>query len=1001
MIHHCELESWPYISKNPKKSKQSRVLLLTVVDIPIDEFANFHDDIPYQYANLVLNFKYAKMHGYDMLVVQVNSSEYRMNSTLNEPPYKFQQEELPSLYFVLRMTSRDPSNYDFVLYLDQTLSMSVRWQRRSIDDFIEHWDRSKFTWQYGVQPKNASILMFNTGFNQEFSSPNALLLRSSSPKLSTFIQDWWNESISIGSSREAEENVALHHMITRRNEIRNHLAYFKSESVNWPCDLYGWICKLDNVSEHSEFLNSAISNDLGMDRIQFSAALSEISRYHTVNLRQIDLLDFIRNSPAFDIDEKELKLTWNRFKSQVSLSSSNVLISKSFVTAILSKRKQDSIHKFAVNSFIYGSDFLFQDIFISESKVFFISVPTANFHNKEEMEKSILAHLYVAGTFVPMFVNVTCHFNDIMASNIIGELTHPDLENTLLRDSYLNISVKFRDSHKDFILYSDRPQIIENDNQFNVTIFTMFKTDDAVSVDSFVQYYQQLGVENFIFYIHGFLSQFPKVKELAKMYTRKGTSVTFAEWNFQPYWIHSPLVSPLMGIHNAQVTAMNSVLYRSRDWTKWLGFFDLDEYVFLTSTKGCLKNKLDYTSMLENITTVMFNGADAYINKSIVSSFTLNEIASADVIFENNLKSRVVTKYFVRPSAIANVIVHQPSELIAGVIEQNASTNFYLHFGFEHPGRSKESIVSPAVIKGIDFVGFNATSMFASSSSRLNLPSLSGTDNSSTDTSFLEPTIEEFKSPYDGRIVKFEDTSDRQIYLFLDKVLYPISNPDTLNDLGFDLGELCYLRASYFKNKDGSLPIREKLDMYGNRTKVAELKSKSLEARLRPNFQFRLPRKYSETAAEIRRNIAKFTDFAISANRGRGACENKDFITMLEHPYGRFGNGLVEWKNAMMITDYLNRTFVIPKWLEKYLLPFNLTKLQSHLCIISYDEYNKNHFTGYIESIEPNQALDGSIIWTNNLYSDFNKLLPRLDENVLEIIEKISLKVLLFVIPHS
>jgi hypothetical protein len=693
MIHHCELESWPYLSQKREMPK-SRVLILTVVDISIDEFADFHDDIPYQYANLVINYKYAALHGYDMLVVRVNNSEYQMGKS-QYPPYKFQLEELPSIYFVLRMANVDASDYDFVLFLDQSLSMQARWHKRSIDDFIGHWGRSKLRWKYGVIPSEASILMFNTGSTMEYPSPNVLLLRSSSRNLTNLIHEWWNESISIGSSRESEEDFALHHMVDEGNEIKKHAAYLQTEFVNWPCDTYCWICKLDNTSEHSEFLGSSIQNYLGMDRVQFSAALKAISTYHTIVLQKNELLGFIRNSLTIDLGQNKLKSRWDSFKNQVNFPSLNALISKSFVVDIF-KQRRETIQRFDVNSFIVGSDFLFQDIFISESKVFFVSVPTADFHRKEEMEKSVLAYLNVAGSFFPMHVNVTCYLDDVISSNIIGELSHPNIAKILSEDSFLNISVNFGNLRRNFILFHERPRMLASD-RYNISIFTLFKTDDAVSVNSFVQYYRQLGVEYFIFYIHGYLSQFPKVKELAKMYGSKGIPVTFAEWSFQPYWIHSKLFSPFVGIHNAQVTAMNSVLYRSRGWTKWLGFLDIDEYIYITNAKGCLKNKLDGT--IDGITAVVFNSAAAYVNHSTESSFTLSDLRSANIIFENNLEARQPTKYFTRPLSTTNVIVHHPQVLSAGVVQQNVSTNFYLHFGFEHPRRSKDSIVSQFILK--------------------------------------------------------------------------------------------------------------------------------------------------------------------------------------------------------------------------------------------------------------------------------------------------------------
>jgi len=44
-----------------------------------------------------------------------------------------------------------------------------------------------------------------------------------------------------------------------------------------------------------------------------------------------------------------------------------------------------------------------------------------------------------------------------------------------------------------------------------------------------------------------------------------------------------------------------------------------------------------------------------------------------------------------------------------------------------------------------------------------------------------------YSDRFSGNAVKYQDSGSRQIYLALNSTLYPISNPDTMDELGLTL----------------------------------------------------------------------------------------------------------------------------------------------------------------------------------------------------------------------
>jgi hypothetical protein len=248
-----------------------------------------------------------------------------------------------------------------------------------------------------------------------------------------------------------------------------------------------------------------------------------------------------------------------------------------------------------------------------------------------------------------------------------------------------------------------------------------------------------------------------------------------------------------------------------------------------------------------------------------------------------------------------------------------------------------------------------------------------------------------FYSAFNGRPIKLVDSGDNQVYLFLNGSLNPIKNSDTLNALGYEWEDIKYLPTTYFKKlQNSSAPLfGESLDMYANNKKVMSMKKRSKTA---DRTSFELPEAYTATFAKVKSSFEKFSVFA--SERGNASCAHASFISLTENTYGRFGNAFIELKNAILVSEYLNKTMIIPRWFESmYLSVFNLNRIKEHLCIITWLEYHEKGYFGYVEHIETKTSLAGTPVWYEDLYQDLNTQLPAFNQDLLPSLDRMSLKV--------
>lgn len=347
-----------------------------------------------------------------------------------------------------------------------------------------------------------------------------------------------------------------------------------------------------------------------------------------------------------------------------------------------------------INSMTINEEIVIQDIFFACGKVVFVTVPTQQevdagvmLENKAVMKnKGFLTLEDPWGGQAHNLAVLVRFLVDRTESLIIGETYHRLFKKIIQFQGFLTITARFDSmNYKSFQLGHSKPLFLRAKN-YQISLFTLFKTNNDKDLTLWIEYYRGLGVENFLLYLNGVMSDFPNIKALAERYTKEGAPVTFAEWNY-PYMEN--------GMHLAQVTAMHSALHRLRCFTTWLMYFDTDEYIIPTSPFSTLRDRI--ASLPKNTAIVMFDSYFAY-HPEDASSLNTTQYFFRKATYEST-PDRHYTKFMIKPSIVQELNVHHPrKEYFTKVkvrVEKDPS-DYFLHFHLDnHKDFERHPFLSP------------------------------------------------------------------------------------------------------------------------------------------------------------------------------------------------------------------------------------------------------------------------------------------------------------------
>ena len=224
-----------------------------------------------------------------------------------------------------------------------------------------------------------------------------------------------------------------------------------------------------------------------------------------------------------------------------------------------------------------------------------------------------------------------------------------------------------------------------------LSMFTLFKSENVETMKVWIQYYADLGVDQFIFYYNGNatcidpgtckvknkalmqcdnseLSCFIKAlregkTDVAKKYSH--VNFVFVAWNYKYWYLGTEHVrsGETSAKHNAQTQAIMSVVYRAKKMVSWLMLFDLDEFAKPGENALSFKEQLDKYSR-KDIAALYFKNRWAGFEGRKYSTpqdevYDMNSFYNELIVASPPLSYRDRSKLIINPDNIDLMGVHQ------------------------------------------------------------------------------------------------------------------------------------------------------------------------------------------------------------------------------------------------------------------------------------------------------------------------------------------------------
>jgi FkbM family methyltransferase len=359
------------------------------------------------------------------------------------------------------------------------------------------------------------------------------------------------------------------------------------------------------------------------------------------------------------------------------------------------KENNNSLNIEYPNNFYLEKDrYLFNDIFISGTNIIAVSMIYPDIKiNFNEIE---IEYLDKKSNFTKI------NIHEIHESSVICILEDSDFSKYFEKNKTINIIIKYNNKKQSFILNNNH-----NLNKYNLTFGTHFKNDYKL-VRPWIEYYSQFGVEHFYLYYNDTITE----DVYNFMLTLDQTKFTLVQWKYKMWlndigWENKKEAVALpssvrwknsnvnllnknlsKNIHHSQVMAVNTIIQKYKYSSKWIGLFDLDEYIVCNDLTNLLKE-----FNLNSTAVVYFLNSWAYIDNTTSETFNIMDLKDKKITRDlNNYKYGVRNKNIINPLNIINYGIHIPKKYIntSKIINSN---HYFLHFyKFSPKNRTKDLI---------------------------------------------------------------------------------------------------------------------------------------------------------------------------------------------------------------------------------------------------------------------------------------------------------------------
>ena len=285
----------------------------------------------------------------------------------------------------------------------------------------------------------------------------------------------------------------------------------------------------------------------------------------------------INDVGAYLMENNDLIMTWANNETKTFYSNNYILDDRNYI---------ENIKIIRPNKIIYDNKVLFSNISLCKKKIILTSI----------------YYLYTPWNIDDL--KITIPNNKILKKynyqyehyetslNIIIELEYNNNEET--------IEIVY--DNKTYIIHLKQLNLVETD----IYAMTLFK-DDYELLDQYLKYYSGIGINNFFLYYNDIIDD-GFVEEIHKINNGR-YNIYLLEWDYSYWWVH--INNPKH--HHSQTMAINDSLNILKNYSNYILYNDLDEYIKL--------DKMTFQDL-----TNQYSDIDIFIFKCIFCKMTNEKI---------------------------------------------------------------------------------------------------------------------------------------------------------------------------------------------------------------------------------------------------------------------------------------------------------------------------------------------------------------------------------------
>ena len=305
-----------------------------------------------------------------------------------------------------------------------------------------------------------------------------------------------------------------------------------------------------------------------------------IKRYKNIDENIYSLEEDLENNNIFVLDiinnSLENKYLFNKFNNTfynikniddfgkysiydntISMNWNNGYSKKYFTTKYFSKIKSN-LKVILPKKILINNRILFSNISLCKNKI----ILTSSFYKVNNWDLNNLKINIKKNKIINKYVYQNDHYE---ASSVIILELESVVNNLTLDLTYEN---------NNFKIFLEQLNI----DKSNLSAMTLFKNDYNL-LKKYLKYYSSLGIEIFFLYYNNKLDN--NIIEMIMKLNEYNVKIYLIEWNY-PYWIYYTDLKH----HHAQTMAINDSLNILKNYSKYILYNDLDEYIVFDQYKN-------------------------------------------------------------------------------------------------------------------------------------------------------------------------------------------------------------------------------------------------------------------------------------------------------------------------------------------------------------------------------------------------------------------------------